>query len=73
MKYHVIIENGETRYLRTKADIMVVGLMLNEYLKIEDKTEWSFAKYLFKHGIDCVYDGTFGYFDIDEMSASKSI
>lgn len=72
MNYHQIIEKEELRFLRTKVDSFVVGLMLEQYLinGIELK-DMNFGKYLISHGIECVYDGTFGYFDIDSARKNK--
>lgn len=69
MNYFKIIENGEEKYLKTKVSIVVIDLMLKQYMEIPVKTrksKYNFQKYLFKHGIDCIYDGTVCTFNIDE-------
>ncbi len=68
MNYHVIIENKETKYLKTRVTEFVIRLMLDEYKKYPSE-KLSFFEYLQNNGIECIYDGTFGYFNLDEELA----
>ena len=49
--------------------------MLIKYIELypEREEDMSFGKFLRYNGIECIYDGTHGYFDIDrERSADKN-
>ena len=67
--YYVILENKETKYLKTKISSTVMDFMLEEYrkfhLSLKNKDDYSFGKFLIMHGIECIYDGTFGFVDVD--------
>ncbi len=65
MNYHVIIENNKTRYLRTKVTEFVIRLMLDNYKKYPPEGV-CFYEFLNNNGIECIYDETFGYFNLDE-------
>ena len=59
-KYYVIVENRQTKYLKTKISSTVIDFMLEEYKKfnssLKNKEDYSFDKYLIMHGIECIYD-----------------
>jgi hypothetical protein len=73
--YYIVIENKETKYLKTTVSDTVINLMLIEYKKFHEslkrKDEYSFQKFLEMHGIPCVYDGTFGWTDVDKALANE--
>lgn len=70
IKHYVIVERGETKYLKTKVSSTIIDFMLGGYKEfysaLKNKEDSSFQKYLIMHGIECIYDGTFGYVDVDE-------
>ena len=74
--YYVVIENGEEKYLKTTVSQTVIDLMLNEYKKfhktLKRKDEYSFQKFLEEHGIPCIYDGTFGYVNVDKTLTDEN-
>lgn len=75
IKYYNVVENGETRHLKTKVSSTVMDFMVQEYKKfhssLKNKNDYSFQKYLIMHGIECIYDGTFGYVNIDQALANE--
>ena len=68
--YHIVIEDKETKYLKTTVSETVITLMLNKYKEfhktLKRKEDYSFQKFLEMHGIPCVYDGTIGWVNVDE-------
>ena len=75
IKYYNVVENGEIKHLKTKVSSTVMNFMLEEYKKfhssLKNKDDYSFQKYLIMHGIECIYDGTFGYVDVDGALANE--
>jgi len=75
IKYYNVVENGETKHLKTKVSSTVMNFMLEEYKKfyssLKNKNDYSFQKYLIMHGIECIYDGAFGYVDVDGALANE--
>lgn len=68
IKYYHILENGETRILKTNVSQLVLDLMFSEYKEYykdhPKKEDLSFWKFLQSHGITAIYDSTFGFLDI---------
>lgn len=75
-KYYNIVENGETKHLKTKVSQIIINFMLQEYKKfhssLKKKDDYSFQSYLIMHGIECIYDRTFGFADVDAALANES-
>jgi len=73
INYHIIVENEETKYLKTKASEHVIRLMLDDYCNAKEgyRANRSFQEHLNAHGIEALYDGTFGYFNLDEALGKK--
>lgn len=70
MNYTIIVKNGEKMYLKTKISIEMVEYIFEKFITMKAKSDDSFQKYLNRHGIDAIYDGTFGYINIDERLKS---
>lgn len=68
LKYYHILENSETRILRTNVSQLVLDLMFSEYKEYykghPKKEDLSFWKFLQTNGISAIYDETFGFLDI---------
>lgn len=75
IRFYIVVENEETKYLKTKVSSTVMDFMLQEYkkfhLSLKNKDDYSFQKYLILHGIECIYDGTFGLVDVDGALANE--
>jgi hemerythrin-like domain-containing protein len=67
IKYYHILENGETRILKTNVSQVVLDLMFSEYKdyykRHPKKEDLSFWKFLQTNGISAIYDETFGFLD----------